>query len=84
MDKSYTQDMKRWSSFTVVPELMTVIGQDAVYELLMTEEARMNQVLKKCFHALMTCPKEIIETQLQILQKRLVSLGKRRCVSSLG
>lgn len=60
----------------VVPELVTVIGQEAVYELTVTEEARMRQALKKCFHSLMTCPKEIIETQLQILQRRLASLDE--------
>jgi hypothetical protein len=76
--------MRRWWSVTVVPELQTVIGQEAVCELLMTEEARMHQALKKCFHSLMTCPKEIIETQLQILQRRLASLGTRKCISSLG
>lgn len=60
----------------VVPELRTVIGEEAVNELLMTEEATMHQALKKCFHSLMTCPKEMIETQLQILERRLVSLDE--------
>jgi hypothetical protein len=84
MDRSLTEDMKRWCSVAVVPELVTVIGQEAVYELTVTEEARMRQALKKCFHSLMTCPKEIIETQLQILQRRLASLGTRKYASSLG
>jgi hypothetical protein len=74
--------MKRWCSVSVVPELTTVIGNEAVSELLMTEEVALHQALKKCFHSLMTCPKEIIETQLKILERRLASLGTRTCVLS--
>jgi hypothetical protein len=72
--------MKRCCFVPVVPELRTVIGKEVVNELLMTEEATMLQALKKCFHSLMTCPKEIIETQLQILERRLTSLGTRKLV----
>lgn len=70
--------------FPVVPELRTVIGKEAVNELLMSEEATMHQALKKCFHSLMTCPKETIEIQLQILEGRLTSLGTRKLVFSVG
>jgi hypothetical protein len=76
--------MKRWFSVPVVPELRTVIGKEAVNELLMTEEAALHQALKKCFHSLMTCPKEVIETQLKVLERRLGSLGTRKCVLSSG
>jgi hypothetical protein len=76
--------VERWCSVPVVPELRTGIGKEAVNELLMTEEAAMHQAQKKCFHSLMTCPKEIIETQLKILERRMASLGTRKCVLSLG
>jgi hypothetical protein len=61
----------------VVPELRTVLRQEVVNELLMSDKAGMHNALKKCFHSLMTCPKETIETQLQILLRRLASLGMR-------
>jgi hypothetical protein len=76
--------MKRWCSVPVVPEFRTVIGKEAADELVMTEEATMHQALKKCFRSLMTCPTEMIETQLRILERRLASLGTRKCVLALG
>jgi hypothetical protein len=76
--------MKRCCFVPVVPEFRTVIRKEAVNELVMSEEATMHQALKKCFHSLMTCPKEMIETQLRILERRLTSLGTRKLVLSLG
>jgi hypothetical protein len=58
-----------------VPELRTVVGQEVVNEPLMSDEAGMHHALKNCLHSLMTCPKETIKRQLQILLRRLASLG---------
>jgi hypothetical protein len=63
----------------VVPELRTVVRHEVVTELLMSDEAGMHHALKNCFHSLMTCAKETIETQLQTLVRRLSSLGMRKC-----
>ncbi|KAJ4443892.1 hypothetical protein ANN_05679 [Periplaneta americana] len=60
----------------VVPELRAVVGSHSVNELLMSDEAGMQDALKNCFHSLMTCSKEEIETQLRALLTRLASLGR--------
>lgn len=60
----------------VVPELRAVVGQEVASELLVSDEAGMHQALKNCFHSLMTCPEETVQTQLQALQKRLASLDE--------
>ncbi|PSN37566.1 Mannose-6-phosphate isomerase [Blattella germanica] len=53
-----------------------VVGQEAVNELLTSDEAGMQQALKNCFYALMTCSKELIESQLSLLATRLASLDE--------
>lgn len=60
----------------VVPELRAVVGSHPVNELLMSDEAGMQDALKNCFHSLMTCSKEEIETQLRALLTRLASLDE--------
>lgn len=71
--------MKNCFFVAVVPELRRVVGQEVANELLVSDEAGMHQALKNCFRSLMTCPKEMVQTQLQALQKRLASLGMPQC-----
>ncbi|KAJ9590035.1 hypothetical protein L9F63_016851, partial [Diploptera punctata] len=59
-----------------IPELRSVIGQESINELLTSDEAGMQQALKNCFHALMNCCKITVETQLNILAKRLADLDE--------
>jgi mannose-6-phosphate isomerase len=71
---------KLFSFAAVVPELRTVVGQEVASELLESDEAGTLQALKNCFRSLMTCPKEVVQTQLQALHKRLASLGMPQAI----
>jgi hypothetical protein len=79
MNKGWSLAYEKFSFVAVVPELRTVVGQEVASELLVSDEAGMLQALKNCFRSLMTCPKEVVKTQLEALHKRLASLGMPQC-----
>jgi hypothetical protein len=75
MNKGWYLAYEKFSFIAVVPELRTVVGQEVASKLLVSDEEGMLQALKNCFRSLMTCPKEVVKTQLEALHKRLASLG---------
>lgn len=60
--------------FAVIPELSAIIGE-AGANLQASDEAGIQTCLRQCFKALMTCPAEIVKSQLASLVERHSSLG---------
>lgn len=67
-----------WSNVFIsdVVELRRVIGEELVLELVESSSEESDRLaVRSCFTALMTCPDDVIQKQLNILHERL----KRDC-----
>lgn len=62
--------------FLDIPEFHTVIGEENAKLLLESEETNYTEPLKQCLRALLLCPKETVETQLNNLVDRANEMSK--------
>lgn len=62
--------------FLDIPEFYTVIGEENAKLLLESEENNYTEPLKQCLRALLLCPKETVETQLNNLVERANEMSK--------
>lgn len=62
--------------FLDIPEFHAVIGEENAKLLLESEENNYTEPLKQCLRALLLCPKETVETQLNNLVERANEMSK--------
>ncbi|XP_044727663.1 mannose-6-phosphate isomerase [Chrysoperla carnea] len=53
-----------------IPELKNVIGEELAEKLLQSTDENYTNILRECFHALMTCPEKKVESELNFFLDR--------------